>query len=120
MCAAQKPPPSNESQPSKNRWVVVLTVMGVIAFSAIIVLWVIFVDLTKQQYTDLILKHFPALVGLPMAAIASFFLVTFLRQRSGEGIKFKGLGFEFNGPSGEVILWILCFVTITVAIKAVW
>lgn len=104
----------------KNKWVIVLTIMGALAFATILTLWVVFIDLTKQQYADLMLKHFQALVGLPMAAIASFFLVTFLRQRSGEGIQFKALSFEFKGPSGEVVLWILCFTAITIAIKALW
>lgn len=104
----------------KNRWVIVLTIMGALAFATIMTLWVVFIDLSKEQYAKLILDHFPALVGLPMGAIASFMLVTFLRQRSGEGIRFKGLGFEFDGPSGEVVLWILCFITITIAIKALW
>ena len=104
----------------KSRWVIVLTIMGALAFATIMTLWIVFVDLTKEQYAKLMLDHFPALVGLPMAAIASFMLVTFLRQRSGEGIRFKALSFEFDGPSGEVVLWILCFLTITICIKLLW
>ena len=104
----------------KGKWVLVLTGMAVAAFAVLLTLWIVFVDLSKKQYTDLILGHFQALVGLPMAAIAAFVLVAFLRQRSGEGLEFKGLGFHFKGPSGEVVLWILCFITIVGAIKLVW
>jgi len=94
--------------------------LAVIAVGVLLGLWVCFVDLSKEAYVALVVGHFPAVVGLPMAAIASFVLVTYLQQRSGEGIKFKGLGFEFVGPSGQVVLWSLCFVIIGLMIKALW
>ena len=104
----------------KSRWVIVLIALGVISFGTLLAMWVIFVDPTREQYIELVMGHFAAIVGLPMAAICSLLLVAILRQHSGEGIKFKGLGFEFTGPSGEVILWVVCFTVITIAIKAVW
>lgn len=99
---------------------ILLLLFAILAFGTMVTLWVSFVDMTKEQYIKLIVGHFPAVVGLPMAAIAALVLVTYLQQRSGEGIKFKGLGFEFEGPSGQVVLWIVCFVVMAVTIKAVW
>lgn len=64
-------------------------------------------------------QHFPAIIGLPSAAIASFFLVLILRQTFGT-IEFKGLGFEFKGASGEIVLWIFSFLSIAGAIKLLW
>ena len=91
-----------------------------LAFVILLIMWFALVDLTKQQYAKFVLDHFQSLVGLPMAAILSFILVTFLKQRSGEGIEFKGIGFHFKGPSGEVVLWILCYSVITLSIAATW
>lgn len=103
---------------SKLRILLLLLAVG--AFGTLVTLWVSFIDLTKEQYIKLVVGHFPAVVGLPMAAIAALVLVTYLQQRSGEGIKFKGLGFEFEGPSGQVVLWLVCFLAMAITIKAVW
>lgn len=97
-----------------------ITILAIVAVGVLVGLWIKFIDLSKDQYIKLVVGHFPAVIGLPMAAIASFVLVTYLQQKSGEGIEFKGLGFEFKGPSGQIVLWILCFIVIGVMIKALW
>lgn len=99
---------------------ILITLLAVVAVATLVGLWVTFVDLPKAEYVKLVVGHFPVVVGLPMAAIASFVLVAYLQQRSGEGLKFKGLGFEFEGPSGQVVLWVLCFIVIALMIKVMW
>jgi hypothetical protein len=64
-------------------------------------------------------QHFLAIVGLPFAALAALCLVIVLELQSGP-IRMKGLGFEFEGASGPIVLWIFCFLAITFAIKLVW
>jgi hypothetical protein len=64
-------------------------------------------------------RNFAAIVGLPIAAIFSVFLVVVLQQTSGP-VKFEGLGFKFEGTSGQVVLWILCFMSMAGAIKLLW
>jgi hypothetical protein len=32
----------------------------------------------------------------------------------------KILGFEFKGASGPIIMWILCFLTITLGVVKTW
>ncbi len=68
---------------------------------------------------EVVRSHFAAIVGLPFAAVFSAFLVVVLQQASGP-IKFEGLGFKFEGTSGQVVLWIVCFVAFALAIKLVW
>jgi uncharacterized membrane protein len=63
--------------------------------------------------------HFAALVGLPAAALAALCLVLVLEVKSGP-IEFEGFGFKFRGASGEVILWVICFLAIATAIKLLW
>jgi hypothetical protein len=67
----------------------------------------------------LILNHFAAVVGLPMIAALSLVIVLLLPQAYGR-IEFKALGMSFKGASGPVILWVVCFITITLALKLVW
>jgi len=67
----------------------------------------------------LIVKHFPAVVGLPCAALTSVGLVITLESTSGS-IEFEGLGFKFRGASGPIVLWCMCFLGIAGAIKLLW
>lgn len=60
--------------------------------------------------------HFAAIVGLPIAAIFAAFIVVALLQASGP-VKFEGLGFKFEGAFGKVVLWVVCFLSITGAIR---
>jgi hypothetical protein len=92
----------------------VCAVIGTIAMFAI--LW-------RNRYdpvlTGFIMRHFAAIVGLPAAAAAAFIIVAIFRQ--GEGpLEFSGLGFHFKGAAGEVVLWVLCFLIVTISIRLLW
>ena len=94
---------------------VVAVVCAALVFAFTI--WVV-----KSQFVDweLILKdHFAAIVGLPGAAAVAFVIVVFLRQAEGP-VEFEGLGFKVKGAAGQVLMWVLCFMSITAAIKWVW
>ena len=45
-----------------------------------------------------------AVVGLPVAAVASLFIVLVCEVGGREKMKFQGLGFKFEGASSQVIL----------------
>ena len=68
---------------------------------------------------DIIQKHFAALMCVPMAALMAMCVVILLRYTAGP-IEFKVPGFEFHGASGQVVLWVVCFLAIVSAIKLVW
>jgi hypothetical protein len=65
------------------------------------------------------IRHMPAVIGLPSAAGAALSLVLLLRAVSGN-IEIKILGFEFKGAAAPIVMWILCFLAITLAIKETW
>lgn len=75
--------------------------------------------LTNPAVFEVALSHFAATVGLPSAALAALCIVVFLESASGP-IEFEGLGFKFKGASGPIVLWMLCFLAITAAIKLLW
>jgi hypothetical protein len=64
-------------------------------------------------------EHYSAIIGLPTSAALSFILVVILRQTTGP-IEFEGLGFKFKGASGEVVMWVACFLPMVGAIKLLW
>ncbi|MEW6992301.1 hypothetical protein AADZ91_16655 [Colwelliaceae bacterium 6441] len=97
-------------------WVAVLSVF---IFSLLFFGRIIFLAITEEYWKKLGLTHFPSLVGLPAAAIASIFIVLVLRTIAGP-LNFKAMGVEFSGASGPTILWVICFLSITLAIKLTW
>ena len=73
----------------------------------------------SDEFVQLETQHFKAIIGIPAAFLSSLFLILLLKQ-SEKPIEFKGLSLEFRGTSGEIILWIACFLAITHAINALW
>ncbi|MEH7910132.1 hypothetical protein V7798_22835 [Rhizobium laguerreae] len=103
-----------------------MTVIGFLALAAMIVMFfaffgfrATFIAPDPMSGRELIRDRFPAVIGLPSAALFALFLVTFLRQTTGP-IEAKLLGVEFKGPSGQVVMWLVCFLGIAAAIKLLW
>ena len=64
-------------------------------------------------------EHFAAMVGLPMAALASFIVVMVLRSSAGP-IEFEAWGLKLKGAAGPIVFWVICFMAIAVCIKMLW
>jgi len=75
--------------------------------------------ITFPQIDTVVQNHFPAVVGLPLAALLSIWIVLIFRSGYGP-IELTVLGFKFRGSSGPIIMWVLCFLAITLAIKILW
>jgi hypothetical protein len=69
---------------------------------------------------DELKHHFAAVVGLPSAALLALWIVMFLEQRADGTLKMKGLGFELEGGSGQIVLWVIVFLAITTGIRVAW
>ena len=98
-----------------QKWVLRVAAVVAVLFIALVAI----VMVTSALYLRIMEEHFPAVVGLPMGALLAFVIVVVLESTSGP-IKFKGLGFEFEGASGPVVLWVMCFLAISGAIKLLW
>ena len=78
---------------------------------------VIELALGRPELRNLILDNFNIIIGLPLAAVASFIMVLiFVFDVSGD-VKFKMFGLEFSGPAGPILLWTVGFLSIVGAIK---
>ena len=96
-------------------WLILLIVP--IATGAALVMMTSIIPL--ESIISIVTKHFAVAIGLPMAALVAAFIVIGLQFTEGP-ITFKGLGFEFEGAAGQVILWVICFLAISLAIKLLW
>lgn len=96
-------------------WVLIITVpVAAAAFISGLLKYV-----GPELISEKINEHFAAIVALPMAALLSAFIVVSLRFSEGP-VKFEALGMKFEGASGQVILWVICFISISLAIKLLW
>ncbi len=91
-----------------------VTLFSLFAFG--LLLWSIFAEPIWLLVTR---EHFAAVIGLPMAAVTALFIVLVLQATSGL-IEFEAIGFRFRGGSGPVVLWVMCFLAITLAIRLLW
>lgn len=108
---------SHEHLKSVAFWVIIA---GTAIFTGIFLalnIYLLWFDTTIAR--DVISQHYAATLGLPLAAIASLVLVILLEASSGP-IEFKGLGFEFKGTSGQVVLWVFVFLSMAMAVKLLW
>lgn len=64
--------------------------------------------------------HYAAIFGLPAAALLAFILVVVFEARF-DHIEMDIFNLlKFRGASGPIVLWVLCFLSITSAIKLLW
>ena len=75
-----------------------------------------FAALKTGELSKIMLAHFPAIVGLPFAALLALVIVLFLESRSGN-LEFEAIGLKFRGASGPIVLWVLAFLAIVLAVR---
>jgi hypothetical protein len=92
----------------------VVTIFSIAIFS--LILWR---DYKEGVWYEVAKQHFAAVIGLPMAAVASLFVVLVLRISSGP-IEFEGASFKFKGAAAPIVFWLFCFLGIAAAIKLLW
>jgi hypothetical protein len=109
---------SQEQWDTTRKWMGLALSVAALAgiFISAVALWLNRFD---PVTTELVLKNFTVIIGLPLAAIVAFVVVVFFKQaESPMTIKFPGI--ELSGASGEVFLWLVCFVSIAVMIHLLW
>ncbi|MCP5557856.1 MAG: hypothetical protein H7A55_08905 [Verrucomicrobiaceae bacterium] len=73
----------------------------------------------SSAVTKAIIANGPSTLGLPFAALGSFTLVVALPLASDKPLKFEVGGLTVDGPSSQILFWILAFLAISVAIRLV-
>ena len=110
-----------DPRPSKFREDASIVITGFTVVAATVVcLWAVWrISQHQRFWDDFIYDHFAALIGIPAAAGAAFVLVSILRQLDGP-IEFEFSGFKAKGSTGQVILWVICFLSFVFAMNMLW
>ena len=69
--------------------------------------------------TAIFVKHIPAAIGIPSAAVVAFTLVALLDRAAGP-LEFSIFGIKLKGSAAEWFVWVICFLVIVLAIKVLW
>ena len=96
-----------------------IVIVGILVICGLLYFGYISYYLTRQPKSPeatMIRKNGIQTLGVPFAALASFALVIALPTATGESLEFKGLGFEFSGPSSQVVLWNFTFLVFNLSI----
>ena len=96
---------------------VVIALGALLAVAGLII--IAWVNRFDPVLTEQVVKNFAAIIGLPFAFIAAFVVVALFREGAGP-MEFSGFGLTSKGASGEIILWILCFLAIAGSIQLLW
>jgi hypothetical protein len=101
---------------------VVTLIVDIVAISALIVYcFILLLYVFNLEFAVTIVKAWPAYAfDLPMSGIASFAIVSLLREIGGSkdgSLSFKAFSLEFNGPAGPATLWVVVFLSIVVSFK---
>jgi hypothetical protein len=70
-------------------------------------------------WQDVIKEHFLGSIGLIGISCLAFGIVIFLRQTEGP-IEFEAMGLKLRGAAGQVILWALCVIVLSLCAKLLW
>lgn len=107
-------PHLDDRQVTSLRWIAVIQIL------VIAITWTA-VFLSTFGYTrDVLIKdHFPVIIGLPVSGVAACVIVFLYRQTSGP-IEIEVHQMKARGATGPVILWIMCFWSISGAIRMLW
>jgi hypothetical protein len=82
---------------------------------------VMFFDLVRShELVPLVVSHPAAFIGIPRAGGASFSVVHVCRASFGN-VKFGfGKWLTFDGASGPIVLWVLCFAAHVAGMYVLW
>lgn len=101
-----------------RKWMSWTTTIGLALFTIVIGIMVVLAGF-RGFWNVAVREHLPSVIGLPIAAISALVIVTVLRTVAGP-IECKVLAFELKGAAGPIIMWMLCFLAMTLAIMKTW
>ena len=97
---------------------------GIILLGAYGFLFVIFQSLKPGDpganwVLSVLYLHYAAALGVPMSAVAALCIVLILETAAGP-IEIETPWFKFRGAAAPVIVWMLCFLVMTMAMAILW
>jgi hypothetical protein len=68
---------------------------------------------------DIYKNHFLACIGLPLVALLSLIIVIIFNIQESD-MKVSLLGFNFEGSSSKILMWVIVFLVQTLSLKLLW
>jgi hypothetical protein len=114
----------DENSPPSHleKWIGVGTRIGAFAMIAIVAtVLLVFIHAVWNDpgANGIVAKHVRVIIGLPVAGLFSLVVIALFRSTEGT-IKFEALGFKFEGASGPIVMWVICFLAISGSIRLLW
>jgi len=75
---------------------------------------------TVSWFTAIMERHFAATIAVPLSAVTAACVVILFGATSGGNLTFSLLGFKFEGASGPITLWLVCFLAMIFAVRLLW
>lgn len=107
-----------------RKWVSRICVVGILGWAGFFFGLLVYQSLYGEIVPDnwflqMVQQHPAATFGIGICAISAFFVVAVLELTAG-AIQFDVLGFKFQGAAGQVVLWVLCFLSMVFAMWLLW
>ena len=107
-----------------RKWVSRICVVGILLWAGFFFALLIYQSLCgemlpKNWFLQMVQQHPASTVGIGISAISAFFIVAVLELTTG-AVQFEALGFKFQGAAGQVVLWVLCFLSMVFATWLLW
>ncbi len=117
-------PSEPESDALFRRWVSRICVVGILLWAGFFFALLVYQSLSgeatpKNWFLQMVQQHPASTIGIGISAISAFFIVAVLELTAG-AVQFEALGFKFHGAAGQVVLWVLCFLTMVFATWLLW
>ena len=103
---------------SFRKWVKILMVIIGVFFFLFLFYHQWYEGLNPRLF-DQIVEHYAVFLTVPCAGFAALILVVCLDQAYGT-INFSIFQLKFEGASGQIILWILVYLSMILSIKLLW
>ncbi len=98
-------------------WALIMAALALIA--ALVSIWCLVRSLPDDKILDLALRHGPAIVGIPVAALFSIATVALARCLGGPA-NIQIIGIRATGTTATLLLWLGAFLAFVFAIRALW
>jgi F0F1-type ATP synthase membrane subunit a len=113
---------ANAGESQSEKWFGIgVRIAAFIILASIIGALLVFVigQWNNPEIRAIVTAHLQATIGLPVAGVFAFLVVALFRTTEGR-IRFEVLGLKFDGAAGPIIMWVFCFLAITVSIRLLW
>lgn len=117
MSQSDKPTENAPTIASTRRLIVAVAALLLTGLFFVLYAWVSGETFGHDVWAAFVLEHYGLIVGLPMAAALSFGIVVAFQQTSDEPLSIKMGPLEITGPAGPILLWVVCLLALTLAIK---